>query len=368
MAKCRRRRWRRRRPGTRGGCARPGPGGPRSCGCSCDAQRSPGASLSGFMARHIEQPGSRQSKPAAGKTRSSPSASACAFTAWLPGTTRVRTPAATVRPVGDGGGGPEVLDAAVGARADEHGVDGDVAHRRAGGRGPCTRAPGAAASRWPGSAKLVGVGHDVVDRDDLARVRAPADTCGRERGGVEDDLLVEGGAVVGDERRASRRAPAPTPSPVGAWRRPSRYANVVSSGAISPALAPASIDMLQTVMRPSIERARMAEPRYSMIEPMPPPVPMRPMIARIDVLGGDARRGSSPSTVTAIVPGPAAGAASGWRARARPRWCRCRRRARRTRRGWRCGCRRTRSVMPGSVRPCSGPITWTMPWPGSPIG
>ena len=25
-------------------------------------------------------------------------------------------------------------------------------------------------------------------------------------------------------------------------------------------------------------------------------------------------------------------------------------------------------VMPGSVRPCSGPMTWTMPWPGSPIG
>ena len=25
-------------------------------------------------------------------------------------------------------------------------------------------------------------------------------------------------------------------------------------------------------------------------------------------------------------------------------------------------------VMPGSVRPCSGPMTWTMPWLGSPIG
>ena len=25
-------------------------------------------------------------------------------------------------------------------------------------------------------------------------------------------------------------------------------------------------------------------------------------------------------------------------------------------------------VMPGWVRPCSGPMTWTMPWPGSPIG
>ena len=25
-------------------------------------------------------------------------------------------------------------------------------------------------------------------------------------------------------------------------------------------------------------------------------------------------------------------------------------------------------VMPGRVRPCSGPITCTMPWPGSPMG
>jgi len=42
-----------------------------------------------------------------------------------------------------------------------------------------------------------------------------------------------------------------------------RYANVVSSGSIMPARAPASIDMLQTVMRPSIESARIASPAYS---------------------------------------------------------------------------------------------------------
>ena len=73
-------------------------------------------------------------------------------------------------------------------------------------------------------------------------------------------------------------------SPLGAWARPCRYSNVVSSGAISPALAPASIDMLQTVIRPSIDSDRMAEPRYSMTWPIPPPVPMWPMIARITSL------------------------------------------------------------------------------------
>ena len=51
--------------------------------------------------------------------------------------------------------------------------------------------------------------------------------------------------------------------PVGACGRPFRYAKVVSSGATMPALAPASIDILQMVMRASIDRDLMALPRYS---------------------------------------------------------------------------------------------------------
>ena len=42
-----------------------------------------------------------------------------------------------------------------------------------------------------------------------------------------------------------------------------RYSKVVSSGAIIPARAPASIDMLQTVMRSSIDSARTALPLNS---------------------------------------------------------------------------------------------------------
>jgi hypothetical protein len=38
---------------------------------------------------------------------------------------------------------------------------------------------------------------------------------------------------------------------------------VVSSGAIMPALPPASIDMLQIVMRSFIDIALMVEPQYS---------------------------------------------------------------------------------------------------------
>ena len=86
------RRWRRPRRARPGGCARPGPGGPRSCGSRSTRSARPTASLSGFMARHIEQPGSRHSKPAARNTLSRPSASAWAFTGCDPGTTRARSP------------------------------------------------------------------------------------------------------------------------------------------------------------------------------------------------------------------------------------------------------------------------------------
>ena len=50
------------------------------------------------MPRHIEQPGSRQSKPAFLKIVSSPSASACAFRLPEPGTTIADTRSATTCP------------------------------------------------------------------------------------------------------------------------------------------------------------------------------------------------------------------------------------------------------------------------------
>ncbi len=141
---------------------------------------------------------------------------------------------------------------------------------------------------------------------------------------------------------------------------------MVSSGAIRPAFAPASIDMLHTVIRPSIDSAWIADPRYSMTWPMPPPVPISPRIARMMSLAVEPA-GSSPSTVTdihfgrswgsvwvastcstSLVPMPKAiepnaPCVAVWES---PQTM----------------------VMPGMVRPCSGPMTWTMPWPGSPIG
>ena len=68
---------------------------------------------------------------------------------------------------------------------------------------------------------------------------------------------------------------------MGAAGRPSRYANVVSSGATIPARAPASIDMLQIVIRFSIDRLRIASPVYSSTCPTPPATPSRPIAPRI---------------------------------------------------------------------------------------
>ena len=141
---------------------------------------------------------------------------------------------------------------------------------------------------------------------------------------------------------------------------------MVSSGAISPARAPASMVMLQTVMRPSIDRARMAEPRNSMIEPMPPPVPMRPMIARMMSLAVTPA-GRSPSTVTLMVPGRCWGRV--WVARTCSTSLVPMPKASAPKAPWVEVCESPHTmVMPGWVRPCSGPITWTMPWPGEPMG
>ena len=67
-----------------------------------------------------------------------------------------------------------------------------------------------------------------------------------------------------------------------------------------PARAPASMDMLQMVMRSSMLSLRIASPRYSMTWPWPPPVPIFAMMARMMSLAL-ALFGSSPSMFTAMV-------------------------------------------------------------------
>ena len=59
------------------------------------------------------------------------------------------------------------------------------------------------------------------------------------------------------------------------------YSKVVSSGAIRPARAPPSMLMLQTVIRCSMVRPRIASPVYSKTWPVPPPIPIRAISARM---------------------------------------------------------------------------------------
>ena len=78
---------------------------------------------------------------------------------------------------------------------------------------------------------------------------------------------------------------------------PLRYSKVTSSGAIIPALAPASIAILHTVMRDSIDNDVTASPANSITCPVPPAVPIFPIIARMTSFAVTPS-GNSPSTVT----------------------------------------------------------------------
>ena len=92
------------------------------------------------------------------------------------------------------------------------------------------------------------------------------------------------------------------PAPWGRGDGPPGRRTWCRRGLTIPALAPASTDMLQIVMRPSMESARMAAPRYSTAWPTPPPVPIFPMTARMRSLAVTPA-GRSPSIVMAMVPG-----------------------------------------------------------------
>jgi hypothetical protein len=65
----------------------PAPWRPSKLRLLVEAQRSPGSSRSAFIARHIEQPGSRHSKPAARKISSRPFALGLVLHEPEPGTT-----------------------------------------------------------------------------------------------------------------------------------------------------------------------------------------------------------------------------------------------------------------------------------------
>ena len=138
------------------------------------------------------------------------------------------------------------------------------------------------------------------------------------------------------------------------------YSKVVSSGPIRPARAPPSMLMLQIVIRCSIDSARMASPRYSNTWPVPPPMPIRAIRARMMSLAATPGR-SRPSTRTSYVRGLRW--SSVWVARTISTSLVPMPNASAPNAPCVAVCESPHTiVIPGWVRPSSGPMTWTMPW------
>ncbi len=93
------------------------------------AHRSPGWRMSGFMPRHIEHPGCAIRHRRCGISRPSPSFSACSFTCAEPGHHEHAQPGMDPPSIQHRGGSAQILDAAVGTGAEEHGVECDIGDR-----------------------------------------------------------------------------------------------------------------------------------------------------------------------------------------------------------------------------------------------
>ena len=106
----------------------------------------------------------------------------------------------------------------------------------------------------------------------------PQVTNGASRAASISIIAIKQRVFIALQTCASDSTLFPTPHPPGQICGPSRYAKVVSSGAIMPARAPASMLMLHIVIRPSIESARTASRVFDHVT-VAPSVPMWPMIA-----------------------------------------------------------------------------------------
>mmetsp|Transcript_61976 Transcript_61976/g.121730 ORF Transcript_61976/g.121730 Transcript_61976/m.121730 type:complete len:318 (-) Transcript_61976:509-1462(-) len=310
------------------------------------------------MARHMEQPGSRQSKPASVRMVCRPSSSAWIFTRPDPGTTM----AALML-------GATFLPWATSAAA-------RMSSMRALVQEPInTLSTGTSSSFSPPlnpmyfrlrstAARLCG---SLMSAGSGTKPVIALTSCG-------EVPQVKLGAMSAASICTSTSNLAPSSvlsafqyseacsniSPVGAMVRPLRYSKVTSSGAIMPARAPASMAMLHTDMRPSILSPATASPQNSTTHPVPPAVPMTPITWRIKSFEvTPASKGpftctrmflalactrvwvaSTCSTSEVPMPNaklPNAPCVAVWLS---PQTM----------------------VMPGCVNPCSGPMMCTMPW------
>ena len=191
----------------------------------------------------------------------------------------------------------QVFDTTVGTRTDKDGIHRDVAHRRSGtqvhaGQSLLSRLPvGVAGHQFR-------VGYRLRQRNALTGVGSPGYERAQSRC-VDVDFGIELCAVIGSQHfpRRDCRIPVSTGRRVGPATQKLVRGLV---GATIPARAPASMLMLQIVIRPSIESDSMVLPRYSMTCPLAAAGTDLGDHRQDDVLGGDPL-GSWPSTLTAIV-------------------------------------------------------------------
>ena len=156
-------------------CARRVLGGRRSCDWWSRRRACPAAPCRRWRPTHIEQPGSRHSKPASRKMKSRPSRFGLALDRTEPGHHPRMHPVATVRlaippPRAD-------REAAVGARADENPIDRRALRSSRPARAPYIRAPRSSIRR---RIRFVGAGSGIglIDGDDVLGAGAPGDLRG----------------------------------------------------------------------------------------------------------------------------------------------------------------------------------------------
>ena len=138
-----------------------------------------------------------------------------------------------------------------------------------------------AAARSPGSLERGGVGHRARRPGPPCRGSCPTSPAARARRTSTTTCVSNSASGVGRERAPVIDGRAPTRRRSARTRGPRGRRTSSRPARSCPARAPHSIDMLQTVIRCSIESARIASPAYSTTWPTPPSTPIWPIAPRI---------------------------------------------------------------------------------------
>ena len=324
------------------------PGGPRSCGSTSTRSARPARGRRGSCRGTSSSPARRHSKPAALEDAVEPLRLGLRLHLRRARDDHRAHAGCDVRARDDRGGRAQVLDPRVRAGADEHAVDRGCRAIGVPGSSPCSRARARPPRARPGRRSPPGRGRAPSIGDDHARVRAPRDLR-PSAGDVDSTTRVVARAGVGRRACASassaRSHASPSARPAGPRGRRTSCRRARSCPARAPRL-----DRHVADRHAALHRQRRGSPRRRTRStwPVPPAMPSWPIAAEDQVL----RRHARPELALEAHPHRLRPAL---RQRLRRQHvldlatCRCRTRARRTRRASRCASRRRRSSCPGCV-------------------